>query len=173
MKKYWIKDLTEKQVIHAPTEEIYKKLCNKLHEMSLQRSDSKSYLGVTNWIWYGEDTCYDYKTGLVGYKTFYSSKGYEILTIDQLLDFQDNEYPKVMEVSHNNHNWHKRVVFMEKNGKFLAWVDAKSIEESEGITDICTWRYAREIQPATTLELTLDEIAEKFNVSPEQIKIKK
>lgn len=172
MKKYWIKDLTKKQVIHAPTEEIAKKICNKFHEMGLQWSSGDSYLNWTNWSPHEEETCYNYKTRQFGCKTHYISKAYEILTIDQLLDFQANEYPKVMEVSDNGNDWVKRVVFMEKNGKFLAWNAAESIEEAENDIYTYTWEFAREI-PAPTLELTIDQIAEKFNVSPEQIKIKK
>jgi hypothetical protein len=83
-----------------------------------------------------------------------------------------NEYPKVMEVCDDGNGWRKRVVFMKKNDKFLAWVSAESLEEAERENKACTWEFAREIQPVT-LELTIDQIAEKFNASPEQIKIKK
>lgn len=171
MKKYWIKDLTEKQVIHAPTKEIARKLCNKFHELGLKWADGDSYLNETNWSRYREENCYNYKTGKHSSKPSYISQRYEILTIDQLLDFQ--EYPKVMEVSHDNYEWDKRVVFMEKKGKFLAWKRSETIKEAEDITEVFDWKYAREIQPLPTLELTIDEIANKFNVSPEQIKIKK
>lgn len=171
MKKYWIKDLTEKQVIHAPTADIAKKLCNKFHELGLKWFNGSSYLNITNWNLYEEGTCYNCKIGKFSDKAKHTIVNAEILTIDQLLDFQEVEYPKVMEVSNNGSFWCKRVVFMEKNGKFLAWDYAKSIEEAERVTDVGVWRYAREVQP--TLELTIEQIAEKFNVSPEQIKIKK
>lgn len=171
MKKYWIKDLTKKQVIHAPTKKIAKKLCKKFDMLGLKWRSGESYSGVLRWDECREETCYSPSEGAfcdLGYST---EHGYEILTIDQLLDFQTNEYPKVMEVSENNRDWHKRVVFMEKNGSFLSWAGAETIEEADSISHVSVWEYAREIQP--TLELTIDQIAEKFNVSAEQIKIKK
>lgn len=173
MRKYWIKDLTENQVIHAPTEEIAKKLCNKFHELGLQWSGRESYSKYLLWDVYRGKTCYLPSNGEYYHLDSYTQEGYEILTIDQLLDFQSNEYPKVMEVSHNGNGWCKRVVFVEKNGKFLAWEVAETIEEAEHEVNTFAWSYAREIQPAPTLELTIDQIAEKFNVSAEQIKIKK
>jgi|SRR5690625_2651216 len=173
MKKYWIKDLTEKQVIHAPTEDIAKMLCNKFHKLGLKWRSRRSYPENLHWDKYKEETCYAPSDGEFCDIDYYTEQGYEILTIDQLLDFQANEYPKVMEVSDNGLEWDQRVVFMEKNGKFLAWAFTETIKEAEGTTDVFAWKYAREIQPAPTLELTIDQIADKFNVSPEQIKIKK
>lgn len=171
MKKYWIKDLNDSQVIHAPTEEIARKLCNKFHELGLRWGFGVPYLEDFRWEIYRAETCYSPSSGEYYNLSYYTKYGYEILTIEQLLDFQANEYPKVMEVSDNHTYWLKRVVFMEKNGKFLAWAFTETIKEAEDATDVCTWKYAREVKP--TLELTLDEIADKFNVSPEQIKIKK
>lgn len=173
MKKYWIKDLTDKQVIHAPTEEIAKRLCEKFDKLGLTWSSGRSYSRYFWWDTHKEKTCYRPYKGTFCSLSLATQRGYEILTIEQLIDFQENEYPKVMEVSDNHTSWLKRVVFMEKDGKFLAWAFAESIEEAESEFDTCAWTFAREIQPAPTLELTLDEIAEKFNVSPEQIKIKK
>ena len=53
----------------------------------------------------------------------------------------ENEYPKVMKVSSKPiktkevfKNAITRVVFMEKCGKFIAWLDADTIEKSENIT---------------------------------------
>lgn len=173
MKKYWIKDLDENQVIHAPTEDIAKKLCKKFDMLGLTWCPGHPYSANLRRDKYKEETCYLPSKGEYCSLSYYAEQGYEILTIDELMDFQSNEYPKVMEVSNDGYKWHQRVVFMEKNGKFLAWAFAESIEESEYKVNTCAWEFAREIQPAATLELTLDEIADKFNVSPEQIKIKK
>lgn len=145
MKKYWIKDLKENQAIHAPTKEIAEKLCNKFHELGLKWVNGASYSENLNWDVYKRETCYFPYNGYVSNIDYYIQSECEILTIDQLLDFQENKYPKVMEVSHNNRDWHQRVVFMEKNGKFLAWLDAESIEEAEKETLNTTWNYAREI----------------------------
>lgn len=169
MKKYWIKDLKENQVIHAPTKEIAKKLCNKFHELGLKWANGEHYSGCLFWrIYIGERTCYLPSKGHVDNLYYYEQRGYEILTIDNLLDFQTNDYPKVMEVSDDGNNWWKRVVFMEKNGKFLV-LPAETIEEAERRNIVCAWGFARDIKPK--VKLTLEQVAEKFGVSVEQIEI--
>ena len=66
---------------------------------------------------------------------------------------------RVMEVSENRDVWSKRVVFMEKNGKYLAWDKAKTLETSKNSTDVSAWTYAREIEKQkVTLELTYEQI---------------
>lgn len=95
-----------------------------------------------------------------------------------------SEYPKLMYVSDYPIQTNGmillteariRVVFMEKNGKYIAWSNATSFEEAEKTTSTIIWNYAidvKETQPEIK-ELTIDEIAEKFGVKAEQIKIKK
>ena len=91
------------------------------------------------------------------------------VTFEQFLDIvQPKTYPRVMEVSVDNENWFKRVVFMEKNNSFLSWWDAETLEDAEKEMDIECWKYAREIEEP--LELTLSEIAEKYGVSEVKIK---
>lgn len=85
---------------------------------------------------------------------------------------KQSEYPRVMLVSQNNMYFDKRVVFMEKNGKYLAWESVETLEEAENSTNVATWSYAKDIEPEP-IELTIDEIAEKFGIKPEQVKIKK
>ena len=83
---------------------------------------------------------------------------------------EEKTYPRVMLVSHDNIYWDKRrVVFMEKCGKFLAWTDAETIEDAEKVKETCCWNYAKELEP---IEVTLEEIAEWKRVSKEQIIIK-
>ena len=68
-----------------------------------------------------------------------------------------------------------RVVFMEKCGKFIAWLDADTIEKSENVTSTAVWNYAvdldwqpeeEEIKP---LKLTMEQIAQKFNAEKIEI----
>ena len=83
---------------------------------------------------------------------------------------EEKTYPRVMLVSEDNINWDaQRVVFMEKCGGFLAWANAKTLEEAENTTDARFWNYAKELEP---IEVTLEEIAEWKGVSKEQIIIK-
>jgi hypothetical protein len=69
--------------------------------------------------------------------------------------------------------WVRKKLIMEKNGKFICWRNAKTDEEVEESLNTTTWYYMREIEEPKQIEITLDEIAEKFGVSVEQLKIKK
>lgn len=82
---------------------------------------------------------------------------------------EEKTYPRVMLVSDDKICWLKRVVFMEKCGGFLAWFNAKTLDEAKNGTDTCFWRYAKELEP---IEVTLEEIAEWKGVSKDQIIIK-
>ena len=70
------------------------------------------------------------------------------------------EYPKVMEVDYNEDFIAplKRVVFMEKNGMYLAWAEAETLEEAEDSVDVVTWPYARvpEPKPDTWYAVAID-----------------
>ena len=93
----------------------------------------------------------------------------------------ENEYPKVMKVSNQPiktkedfKNANKRVVFMNKNDRFIAWFDADTIEKSENITLTTNWNYAVDLdwQPeeeTKPLKLTMEQIAEKFNAEKIEI----
>ena len=82
---------------------------------------------------------------------------------------EERAYPRVMLVSYDKITWSKRVVFMEKNGGFLAWGFAETLEEVEKSTTTTFWKYAKEIEP---IEVTLEEIAQWKGVDKEQIIIK-
>ena len=83
---------------------------------------------------------------------------------------EEKAYPRVMLVSHDNIDWdNRRVVFMEKCGGFLAWINAETLEESEKKVDTRFWKYAKEFEP---IEVTIEEIAMWKGTSKELIKIK-
>ena len=93
----------------------------------------------------------------------------------------ENEYPQVMKVSDKTiktkkdfKNASTRIVFMEKLGKFIAWLEADTIEKAENITSAVSWNYAVELdwQPeeeTKPLKLTMEQIAEKFNAEKIEI----
>ena len=93
----------------------------------------------------------------------------------------ESEYPKVMKVSNKPietleefKNANTRVVFMEKCGKFIAWLHVNTIEKSENVTSTAVWNYAVDLdwQPeeeTKPLKLTMEQIAEKFNVEKIEI----
>lgn len=78
-----------------------------------------------------------------------------------------------MMVSDSGKDWLKRKVLMEKNGYFITWGSASTDEEVEATNHIINWKLAKEIEEENPVELTLEEIAEKFGVNVNQIKIKK
>jgi hypothetical protein len=89
--------------------------------------------------------------------------------------FPLEETERWMLVSDDSIKWVKRKVFMTRNGKFIAWAGAENDKEINNATDATGWIYAKEIETKIefNLELSLEEIAEKFGVNVEQIKIKK
>lgn len=89
--------------------------------------------------------------------------------------FPTEETERWMLVSNDSINWVKRKVITNNNNKFLAWCNAETEEEVNNATDAICWKYAKEIDTKIefNLELSLEEIAEKFGVNVEQIKIKK
>ncbi len=99
-----------------------------------------------------------------------------VLPVVSVKDFLPvkSQYPKVMWVSgdKNFNNKAKRVVFMEKNGKYIAWRGAETLLESEKEHNTTSWQFAKDIEPET-VELTMNEIAEKFGVDVKSLKIKK
>ena len=46
---------------------------------------------------------------------------------------EEKTFPRVMLVSFDSENWFKRVVFMKKCGRYLAWKKAETIQDSESI----------------------------------------
>lgn len=78
---------------------------------------------------------------------------------------EPNEYPKVMLVWEDDKNPLQREVIMEINGGYLAWSPFTK-------NNAVLWPHAKDIEPEQ-IELTIDQIADKFGVDPNQIKIKK
>ena len=82
----------------------------------------------------------------------------------------ESKYPKVMMVGDNGEEWYKRVVFMEKGGKYLSWIDAETLEEAEHKTVVTTWKRAKDIEainPPTpkTLEERIEAIEKHLNLN--------
>lgn len=84
------------------------------------------------------------------------------------------KYPRVMEVCHfkDFSESYVRVVFAEKMGRYIAWHNAETLEEAKQSITTYAWSYAREVPPKT-VKLTMKEIAAKFGIPVESLKIKK
>lgn len=83
----------------------------------------------------------------------------------------DEKAERWMMVSNDENKWKKRKVIMFKNGMYIFWMDAETELEVAKTTRTMSWKFAKELP--TEVELTLKQIAEKFGVNVEQIKIKK
>ena len=82
---------------------------------------------------------------------------------------EEEPFPRVMLVSDDGDSWRKRVVFMKRCDRYISWLGAETIEESESIYKTTSWRYAKEL--TEKVEITKAEIAEKFGVPFDYIKI--
>ena len=116
-------------------------------------SESSCYYGVINDMF----DCYTIE--------FVRKHNAEIIELPE-----ENSFPRVMLVSDVKHEWYKRVVFMKKNDRYLAWNNAETIEDAELTYGVASWRYAKELPEK--VELTKSEIAEKFGISIDQLVIK-
>lgn len=91
-------------------------------------------------------------------------------------------YPRVMYVSQDKNSLNypsirvKRVVFMEKNNRFIAWHMAETLEDSACETTTHTWNYAKDIdEEPQIVELTMEDISagKGVGIKPELLRIKK
>lgn len=62
----------------------------------------------------------------------------------------------VMLVSSDKNNWYKRVVFAVRNGKYMAWTGAETIEQAKQRVDTTAWNYAK---PLDKVRLTKQDIS--------------
>ena len=129
----------------------------------------KQYCGTGELIGDNVGSYYGFINGRFDFLTFDEVRGYnaEIIELPELPE--DRTYPRVMLVSDDKMTWDKRVVFMEKNGVFLTWALAETLEEAEKILGTTFWKYAKEIEP---VQVTLEEIAKWKGIHKEQIIIK-
>ena len=79
-------------------------------------------------------------------------------------------YPKVMMVGNSYPLTLKRVVFMKKCGKFIAWVKAETLEDSKDKFDTSAWEYAEDIKPENPQKQELLTKAEELIKKAEELK---
>ena len=84
---------------------------------------------------------------------------------------EENSFPRVMLVSDDGDAWYKRVVFMKKCNRYLSWLKAETVEESEGVYEATAWRYAKDVESKhrtitlSDLNSKIDEIKKLFGIS--------
>ena len=91
---------------------------------------------------------------------------------------EDKPFPRVMLVSNDECEWYKRIVFMKKRDRYLAWNKAETIEESKSVYGHTSWRYAKEVEskPRTItlsdLNSKIEDIKKLFGIDNEDVIIK-
>lgn len=84
MKKKWIKDLGENEVIHTPEEWMAEKVVKVLRDMGMRWS-------VSYWFDLGSNTCYKPFCGAYDSIDYYKSNNATIYSFNDILDFQESE----------------------------------------------------------------------------------
>lgn len=92
----------------------------------------------------------DYYYGVINGHLTFKSRNRVIERRGEIIELpEENVYPKVMMVSNfpisENNKGYKRVVFMEKQGKYLAWQYAETIEAAEKEACVASWKYAVDV----------------------------
>ena len=76
---------------------------------------------------------------------------------------EEKTYPRVMMVSNDENHWRKRVVFMEKLGKYFAWYSSESLEEAKNDMFVASWDFAKDIEEPKEFTITLSDINSKMD----------
>lgn len=97
-------------------------------------------------------------------------KSNPFIAIAKLFNENKNNEERWIEVLHDD-GWHRRKLITIKKGKAIYWKGASTEEEVLNATQTFAWDKWREIQPE--VELTLEQIAEKFGIHVDKLKIKK
>ena len=150
-----ITDLKANQVVHCKTHEEAKRVLKLADEAGMKWCTNKSYIKYDMWNTYKDKTCYKFTNGSFGTIPYFKSKDFEIISSEKIIDMENKtEFfeDKLMEVSGDGTTWYPRVVFGKKNGKYISWVEATTVEEAEKIIDTIDWNYAREIDPLLELK---------------------
>ncbi len=152
---YTIKDLSEGKcaVINDGTlEELREVLALAFRDRRIADGTGKYYYDYENGIW---------DSGNLNIKN---------LPTQSVKDFL-KKYPRVMWVSDlkDFSAALKRVVFVEKNGKFITW-DAETIGQAEASCTTTHWGYAKDIEEPK--EYTMQEIADALKIDVKDLKIK-
>lgn len=106
--------------------------------------DTKGYKGILTREYDNFTRFYGVINGWIGYfdEDEVKAQRAEIIALPEA-----NPYPKVMWVWTRDEKYKlKRVVFAEKNGWYLAWDGAKTLEEAEEVMHFSIWENAEDIQ---------------------------
>ena len=124
---------------------------------TLGMSGSQTKKGDYLWRYYG---VIDDRFGVYSERQA-AKNGAEIIELPTESPKEEKTFPRVMLVSIDEIKWHKRVVFMQKCDRFLAWNNAETIENAEWTYRVASWRYAKEVEPKQHT-ITLSDLNSKI-----------
>jgi len=139
--------------------------------------DTRDYTGGqygSQYRFYGVD-----KNGFFDNRREDDNPEIKTITLDEAKALvNETPYPKVMKVwDSNGYTKSKRVVFMEKNGEYIAWACAETIEDAEKVNETTPWGFAEDIEdieePLPDVHLTMEQVADLAKCKVEQLKISK
>lgn len=80
---------------------------------------------------------------------------------------------KVMNVWNDGGTKDPRVVFGKKNGEYLAWRAAETIEDAKSEIFCSRWDNAEEIEEEEIKEVSMEDVAKAMNIPVDKLRIKK
>lgn len=84
---------------------------------------------------------------------------------------EEKTFPRVMLVKQKSTDkWDKRVVIAKKQGYYIAWINATTLEDAKLEVDTYKWSYGKELEDEFVI--TKKEISESFNIPIDKLIIK-
>ena len=196
--KFIFEDYQGKYVMWCKTEEEAKDFCRVMHESGRKWKSGKSYK-INNWILYKEHMCYAFNDNMFISKDDAIDDGYKILEWE---DFMEKEFTlsdlKVGMLVVVRCGYEYLVAKNDNEGMFFTnedgWTECKT-KQNDMKSAICedfdimkvysmpsknrdAFNYSTEnrkllFERKEPKELTMQEIADKFNIPVDQLKIKK
>lgn len=84
---------------------------------------------------------------------------------------EEKTFPRVMLVKQKSTDkWDKRVVIAKKQGYYIAWINATTLEDAKLEVDTYKWSYGKEIDEEFVV--TKEEISKSFNIPIDKLIIK-
>ena len=116
----------------------------------------------------------DFYYGVINGNLTFKSRNRVIERRGEIIELtEEHGYPKVMMVSNfpisENDKGCKRVVFMEKQAKYLAWQYAETIEAAEKETAIASWKYAIDVPKENPKKVEMIKKVEELKSSIEKM----
>lgn len=142
-------------------------------------ANKSGYSDYSRHIYYIEENSYN--IDITANENLLLKKGYIEIDLKKLNNLfnpkPNNVFPKVMRVWNNNTQHVTRVVIGINpiNNKYLAITRVETIKEAidNKYLGVAEWDYIEDIIENPIIELSLEEISNKFNIPIESIRIKK